>query len=63
MYFEEEKMARETECSVCYAYIPLEPEDKLGDQIFCSFCGAQLILEKIDKDDDDNEIISTEEDY
>ncbi len=56
-------MARETECSICFAYIPLEPEDKLGDQIFCSFCGAQLILEKIDKDDDANEIISTEEDY
>ena len=56
-------MSRETECPVCYANIPLEKEDKLGDQVFCSCCGAQLIIERIETDENDKEIISTEEDY
>ena len=56
-------MGKETECPVCYAYIPLEPEQGLGDQIYCSYCGAQLVIEKIEKDDDDNVKISSEEDW
>ena len=37
-------MAKETECPVCYAYVPLDPEVRLGETGFCSFCGTQLMI-------------------
>jgi len=31
-------MAKELECPVCEASVPLEGDDKSGDLIMCSYC-------------------------
>jgi hypothetical protein len=57
-------MARETECPVCYAYIPVDPEVRFGDVIYCSYCGTQLMIREDntrEKEGDDK--IIAEEDW
>ncbi|MEW6377296.1 MAG: hypothetical protein AB1502_16085 [Thermodesulfobacteriota bacterium] len=43
-------MAKELECPICEADIPLESDDKPGDLILCSYCKATFrILRGKDK--------------
>lgn len=58
-------MGKETECNVCYAYIPVDEEAKDGDFIYCSYCGTQLMIKfnELLEHDDGTPKIETEEDW
>ena len=52
-------MGKETECPICYAYIPVDDDVRDGDLIYCSFCGTQLMIrfaELRDAEGDDEKI-------
>ena len=48
-------MAKEAECPVCAAYIPLEQETRPGEHVVCSFCMAMLMVtrEMLEDESDD----------
>ncbi len=59
-------MAKEAECPVCNAYIPIDPGTKPGDQVYCSYCGAQLTIEpdaEEEKEGDEDEYVPLREDW
>jgi hypothetical protein len=58
-------MARETECPVCNAYVPVDPDLKEGDDLYCSFCMARLRItrEMIEEDENKPRKVEVEEDW
>lgn len=56
-------MGRETECPVCNAYIPLDPDVTEGEYIYCSFCGAQLRVGNIIENEEEGKKVKVEEDW
>ena len=58
-------MARETDCPICSAHIPLTPEDRVGEHVWCSYCGTRLRITKIRSKGEDKkqEDIEVEEDW
>jgi hypothetical protein len=55
-------MARDTECPVCQAYIPVELDAKHGEYVYCSYCGAQLRL-GVSRSEEEEEMLNAEEDW
>ena len=51
-------MARELECPVCNADVPLAGDERPGDDISCSYCRAPL---KLGRGDDPEEMELEEE--
>ena len=57
-------MGKETECPVCNAYIPVDPEVRLGEVIYCSYCGTQLVIREDNvRDKEDSDKVMVEEDW
>ncbi|MCP5057595.1 MAG: lysine biosynthesis protein LysW [bacterium] len=52
-------MAKDLECPICNADIPLAGDEKKGEEIFCAYCRAPLIVQQ---GADDDELL-LEEDY
>ncbi len=52
-------MAKEFECPVCNADIPLGGDEKPGEEIFCAYCQVPLIVQKTEDDDE----LMLEDDY
>lgn len=58
-------MGRETECPVCFAYVPIDDGLKEGDDLYCSYCLARLRItrEMIDEDENKPKKVEVEEDW
>jgi len=48
-------MAKEAECPICSAHIPLEQETRPGEHVVCSFCMAMLMVTREMLEDEDEE--------
>jgi len=58
-------MGKEAECTVCSAYIPVEPDARAGDFIYCSYCGTQLLItrELLEDDEEGAKKVEVEEEW
>ena len=57
-------MGRETECPVCDANIPVDPDVKEGDFIYCGFCMAQLrVTRQMVEEEEGVKKVEVEEDW
>lgn len=48
-------MAKEAECPVCAAYIPIDDDVAPGQHIYCSYCSTQLMVTREMLEDDDED--------
>jgi hypothetical protein len=55
-----EAVARDLDCPVCQAHVPLDGDERPGDDVYCAYCGAPCVIRKSGDDPDELEL---EEDF
>jgi len=58
-------MAREAECPICSANIPIDDDISPGQHVYCSYCSAQLMVTREMLEEDENGVkkVEVEEDW
>lgn len=44
-------MAKDLECPICNADVPLDGSEKRGDEVFCAYCRAPLVVQGASDDE------------